>query len=69
MEVDKIMKRYTLRAAIHDARIFKQLRREYHWSKENLRKHSPSGWVSISVTAMRHFTAVLLPWRHRHSTG
>ena len=69
MEVGKIMKRYTLRAAIHDAGIFKQLRREYRWSKKNRRKHSPAGWVSKCVTAVRHFTAVLLSSRHHHSTG
>jgi hypothetical protein len=34
----RIMKRYTLRALIHDAKIFNQLRLEYRQTKKNRRK-------------------------------
>ena len=40
------MKRYTLRAAIHDARIFNQLRLEYRRTNKNRRKDSSSAWLS-----------------------
>ena len=40
------MKRYTLRAAIHDAKIFNQLRLEYRRANKNRRKDSSSGWLS-----------------------
>ena len=53
------MKRYTLRAAIHDAKIFDQLRREYRRTRKNRRKHSPSGWLSRYLAGMKTFTAVL----------
>jgi hypothetical protein len=49
------MKRYTVRAAIHDAQIFNQLRREYPRTKKN-RKHSPFGWLSRHLADMGHFT-------------
>jgi hypothetical protein len=49
------MKPYTLRAAIHDAKIFNQLRREYRRTKKN-HKHSSSGWLSRHLAGMRHFT-------------
>jgi hypothetical protein len=39
-DVFKIMKRYTLRAAIHDAKIFNQLRLEYRGTNKNRRKDS-----------------------------
>jgi Spy/CpxP family protein refolding chaperone len=38
------MKRYTLRALIHDAKIFNQLRLEYRQTKKKQRKDSSSGW-------------------------
>jgi hypothetical protein len=47
------MKRYTLRAAIHDAKIFDHLRREYRRTKKNRRKHSSSGWLSRCLAGMR----------------
>ena len=40
------MKRYTLRAAIHDAKIFNQLRLEYRRTNKNRRKDSSSAWLS-----------------------
>jgi hypothetical protein len=55
------MKRYTLRAAIHDAKIFDQLRQEYRRAKKNRRKHSPSGLLWRYLVGMRDFTAVPLP--------
>jgi Spy/CpxP family protein refolding chaperone len=38
------MKRYTLPALIHDAKIFNRLRLEYRQTKKNRRKDSSSGW-------------------------
>src|SRR4030095_7055551 len=38
------MKRYTLGAVIHDAKIFNQLRLEYRQTKKKQRKDSSSGW-------------------------
>jgi hypothetical protein len=49
------MKRYTLRAAIHDAKIFDQLRWEYRRTNKN-RKHSPFLWLSTYLAGMRHLT-------------
>ena len=49
------MKLYTLRAAVHDAQVFNQLRREYRRTRKN-RKHSPSGWLWRYLADMRHFT-------------
>ena len=46
------MKRYTLRAAIHDAKIFNQLRLEYRRTKRNRRKRFPSGWLSRCLAGM-----------------
>src|SRR5207302_10293928 len=46
------MKRYTLRAAIHDARIFNQLRLEYRRTNKNRRKDSASGWLSRYLGGM-----------------
>ena len=48
------MKPYTLRAAIHDAKVFNQLRWEYRRTKKN-RKHSPSE-LSRYLGTERHFT-------------
>jgi hypothetical protein len=50
------MKRYTVRAAIHDAQIFNQLRWEYRRTRKDPSKHSPSGWLSRHLAEMRHFT-------------
>jgi|RhiMetdeSRZDD1v2_1073273.scaffolds.fasta_scaffold941991_2 hypothetical protein len=50
------MKRYTLRAAIHDAKIFDQLRREYRRTRKHPRKHSSSRWLSRYLAAMRHIS-------------
>jgi hypothetical protein len=47
------MKRYTLRAAIHYAEIFNQLRLEYRRSKKRRRKDSSSGWLSRYLAGMR----------------
>ena len=38
------MRRYTLRALIHDAKIFSQLRFEYRQSKKDRRKNAPLGY-------------------------
>src|SRR5438309_7782466 len=46
------MKRYTLRAAIHDAKIFNQLRLEYRRTNKNRRKDSSSGWLSRYLGGM-----------------
>ena len=42
------MKRYTLRAAIHDALVLNQLRREYRRTEKNRRKHSRPGWRGLN---------------------
>src|SRR5882757_8469992 len=47
------MKRYTLRALIHDAKIFNQLRLEYRRTNKNRRKDSFSGWLSRYLRGMR----------------
>ncbi len=47
------MKRYTLRAAIHDAAILNQLRLEYRRTNKNWRKDSPSRWLSRYLTSMK----------------
>lgn len=47
------MKRYTLRAAIHDAKIFNRLRLEYRRTIKNRRKDSSSGWLSRYLGGMR----------------
>jgi hypothetical protein len=49
------MKLYTLRAAVHDAQIFHQLRQEYLRARKN-HKHSPFGSLSRCLAEMRHFT-------------
>jgi hypothetical protein len=46
----KIMKRYTLRALIHDAKIFSQLRLEYRLSKKDRRKNASLGYLSRYLT-------------------
>ena len=47
------MKRYTLRALIHDAKIFNQLRLEYRRSKKDRRKDASPGWLSRYLTGTR----------------
>jgi Spy/CpxP family protein refolding chaperone len=47
------MKRYTLRAAIHDAKIFNRLRLEYRRTNKNRRKDSSTGWLSRYLGGMR----------------
>jgi Spy/CpxP family protein refolding chaperone len=49
----EIMKRYTLRAAIHDAKIFNRLRLEYRRTIKNRRKDSSSCWLSRYLDGMR----------------
>jgi Spy/CpxP family protein refolding chaperone len=49
----EIMKRYTLRALIHDAKVFNQLRLEYRRTNENRCKDSFSGWLSRYLAGMR----------------
>jgi hypothetical protein len=63
------MKRYTLRAAIHDTKIFAQLRREYRRTNKNRGNHFRFDWLSKYLTGMRHSMAVPIPSRHDHSTG
>jgi Spy/CpxP family protein refolding chaperone len=46
------MKRYTLRAAIHDAKIFNRLRLEYRRTNKNRRTDSSSGWLSRYLGGM-----------------
>ena len=55
--MSKIMKRYTLQSAIHDAKIFNQLRREYRRTRKN-RKHSPFAWLSRYLADVGQFTVV-----------
>ncbi len=50
------MKLYTLRAAVHDAQVFNQLRREYRRTRKNQRKRSPFGSLSRCLAGIRHFT-------------
>jgi Spy/CpxP family protein refolding chaperone len=47
------MKRYTLRTAIHDAKIFNRLRLEYRRTNKNRRKDSSSGRLSRYLGGMR----------------
>ena len=47
------MKRYTLRAAIHDAKIFNRLRLEYRQSNKDRREISSSSWLSRSLSGLR----------------
>jgi len=46
----EIMKRHTLRALIHEAKIFNQLRLEYRRSKNDRRKNASSGYLSRYLT-------------------
>jgi hypothetical protein len=63
------MKRYTFQAAIHDAKIFNHLRRDYRRTRKNRHKHSSSGWLSRHLAGVKHFTAIPQPSRHSHSTA
>ena len=47
------MKRYSLRAAIHDAKIFNQLRLEYRRTKKDQRKDASSDWLPRYLVGMR----------------
>jgi hypothetical protein len=47
------MKRYTLRALIHDAKVFNQLRLEYRRTKKDRRKDASSDWLSRYLAGMR----------------
>ena len=49
----KIMKRYTLRGLIHDAKIFNQLRLEYRRTKKDRRKNAFSDALSRYMAGMR----------------
>src|SRR5690349_17024897 len=51
------MKRYTLRAAIHDAKIFNRLWLEYRQSNRNRRAQSSSGWLPRSLIDLRRSRA------------
>ena len=53
MERMEIMKRYTLRRLIHDAKVFNQLRLEYRRTNKNVRKDASSGWLLGYLTGMR----------------
>jgi hypothetical protein len=55
----RIMKRDTLRALIHDAKIFNQLRLEYRQTKKNWRKDTSSGWLSRYLAGMRRHVRAL----------
>jgi len=53
------MKRYTLRAAIHEAKIFNQLRLEYRRTKKDRRKNASSDWLSRYLAGMKATRASL----------
>jgi hypothetical protein len=53
------MKRYTLRALIHDAKIFNQLRLEYRQTKKNRRKDASFGGLSRYLAGMRRRAGAL----------
>jgi hypothetical protein len=53
------MKRYTLRAAIHDAKVFNQLRLEYRRTRKNRRKRSPAK-MAVEILG-RHETSYSYP--------
>ena len=45
-QMEGIMKRYTLRMLIHDAKVFNQLRLEYRRAKKSRRKNASADWLS-----------------------
>jgi hypothetical protein len=47
------MKRYTIRAALHDIKILNRLRLEYRRANKNRRKDSPFRWLSLYLTSVR----------------
>ena len=49
----KIMKGYTLRRLIHDAKVFNQLRLEYRRTNKTQSKDASSGWLLGYLTGMR----------------
>ena len=61
------MKHYTLRALIHDAKIFNQLRLEYRRSKKERRKNASSGYLASpsSLTQMAHRPTEHYAWPER----
>jgi len=46
------MKHYTLRAIIHDAKIFNQLRLEYRRTNKKRHNDAPSSWLSRYLADM-----------------
>jgi hypothetical protein len=65
------MKRHTLRALIHDAKIFNQLRLEYRQTRKNRRKDASSGWLSRYLADVRRRAGALedaaaFLWRQTH---
>ena len=57
------MKRYTLRAAIHDAKIFNRLRLEYRQTKKDRRKDTSAGWPVPLLGWHEATRASLREWR------
>jgi hypothetical protein len=47
------MKRYTLRALIHDAKVFNQLRVEHRRAQKDRRKNASSEWLFRYLTGKR----------------
>lgn len=65
------MKRYTLRALIHDAKIFNQLRVAYGQTTKNRRNDASSGWLSRYLAGARRRAGALedaaaFLWRQMH---
>ena len=65
------MKRYTLRALIHDSKIFNQLRVEHGQTKKNRRKDTSSDWLSRYLAGARRRAGALedaaaFLWRQMH---
>ena len=52
-QMEGIMKRYTLRMLIHDAKVFNQLRLEYRRANKNRRKDASAGWLLGYLVGMR----------------
>jgi hypothetical protein len=65
------MKGYTLRALIHDAKIFNQLRMEYRQTKKNRCKGASSDWLSRHLAGVKRRAGALedaaaFLWRQMH---
>jgi hypothetical protein len=58
----EIMKHYTLRVLIHDAKIFNQLRLEYRRSNKKRHKDASSGWLSRYLAGHEGTRASLRKW-------